>query len=482
MDTIKSKAIGGIKWSIIDNLANSGITFIVGIVLARLLTPSEFGILGLITVFIAISNTIVDGGLTTALIRKKYASNEDYNTVFYCNLIIAFLLFLALSLSSGYISDFFNESILKYITPIMSLLLLINAFSIIQRTILIKQINFKTQAKISLIASTGSGVLGITMAILNFGVWSLVIQQLSRQFLLSTFLWILNKWRPSLIFSNKSFKELFGFGSKLLIANLINTVYKNMFLLIVGKIYSADQLGKYTRAEQFITILTGNLTQVIQKVSFPTLSSIQDERDKLLYGFRKILKYSAAVTFPLVFGLAAIAKPLIISLIGYKWIESVLYIQIMCTYGILYPLSMINLNMLNVKGVSNLILKLEIIKKILFIPIFFIGYYIDLKSMIISLAIFNYVDYFLSTYYAKRFFNYGTLDQIKDIFQIFIISLIVALCAWSVILLNMSALITLSVQLAVFLIMFLTINELFNQKEYLELKMLLKEQFTRIQK
>lgn len=471
--SIKTKAINGIKWSIIDNLANSGITFIVGLVLARLLTPSEFGILGLITVFIAISTSIVDAGLATALIRKVDTSDKDYNTVFYCNLIIAILLVIVLCLFSDAISIFFKEPILKSVLPIMSLLLIINAFSIIQRTILVKQINFKIQAKISFIASIGSGILGITMALMNFGIWSLVIQQLSRQLLLSVLLWVYNKWRPSFVFSKKSFRELFGFGSKLLLANLINTIFKNMFLLIIGKIYTSEQLGKYTRAEQFSSILTNNLSIVVQKVSFPSLSSIQNEKDRLIFAFRKIIKYSAAVTFPLVLGLLAVAKPLIISIIGEKWIDSVSYLQIMCTFGLLYPLSAVNLNMLNVQGVSNLILKLEVIKKILFIPVFIVGFFYDLHVMIIALSVYYYIDYFLNSYYSKKFFNYGTWQQIKDVFPIFLISLIVSLCTWFITLLEISFVYMLFIQLLVFLTTYLLLNEICKQSEYLELKAML---------
>jgi len=470
MDSLKNKAVRGIKWSFIDNLANSGITFIVGIFLARILSPAEFGILGLIAVFIAISNSIVDGGFATALIRKSNASDEDYNTVFYSNLIFAFGLTVILILASNGIAVFFKEPILRYITPVMSLVLIINSFTIIQRTIFVKKIDFKTQAKISLIASIGSGIIGISLALLKFGVWSLVAQQLSRQALLSVFLWLFSTWRPKFTFSKESFKELFGFGSKILIANLVNTFYQNIFYTIIGKLYSTEQLGKYTRADQFNTIFTNNLTLVIQKVSFPILSSIQEDRDKLTFVFRKTLIYSSIITFAFVLALAAIAKPLILILIGYKWIDSVQYLQIMCLYGMLYPLQIVNLNMLNVQKRSDLILKLEIVKKIIFVPVFIVGFYFSLIDMLWAAVIYYYIEYFLNSFYSKRYFGYGTLKQIIDLFPIYLISFLVAISIWSITLLNLSNISTLIIQVFLCVLLFPLSYKLIGLVEYKELK------------
>jgi teichuronic acid exporter len=480
VSSIKSKAINGIKWSFIDNLANSGITFLVGILLARLLSPREFGIFGLITLFIAISNSIVDGGFATALIRKDNVTDKDYNTVFYCNLAIAILLMVVLILCSKAIALFFKEPILSIIMPVMSILLVINAFTIIQRTIFIKKIDFKTQAKISLIASIGSGVIGISLALLNFGVWSLVAQQLSRQALLSFFLWAFSNWRPSLIFSNKSFNELFGFGSKILLANLVNTFYQNIFLSIIGKLYSTEQLGKYTRADQFNTIFTNNLTMIIQKVSFPMLSSIQNDRERLVFLFRKTLIYSSIVTFGLVLSLAAVAKPLILLLIGVKWIDSVIYLQIMCFYGILYPLSIVNLNMLNIQGRSDLILKMEVIKKLFFIPVFIVGFYFELKYMLLAAVAFYYIEFLFNSYFAERFFSYGTWKQIKDLFPVFLISIFVAISVWSLTLLSFTLIRTIILQVILLAILLPICYEIIGQAEYKELKQYLFIQIKKI--
>jgi teichuronic acid exporter len=470
MESVKEKAINGIKWSFIDNLANSGITFLVGIVLARLLSPTEFGILGLIAVFIAVSNSIVDGGFATALIRKNDASDRDYNTVFYCNLAIAIVLMLLLCLFSPAIALFFKEPILGAIMPMMSLLLIINAFTIIQRTIFVKIIDFKTQAKISLIASIGSGMIGIGMAVMKYGVWSLVVQQLSRQILLSLFLWLYSSWRPRFIFSKESFRELFGFGSKILFANLVNTFYQNIFYAIIGKLYSTEQLGKYTRAEQFNTIFTNNLTTIIQKVSFPTLSSIQNNRQHLVFLFRKTLLYSAIITFAMVLCLSAMARPLILFLIGEKWLQSAGYLQIMCCYGILYPLTVVNINMMNIQGRSDLLLKLEVIKKILFIPVFIVGFYFELKYMLCAAVVYYYVEFIFNSYYSEQYFGYGTWKQTKDLIPILLLSTLVAACVWSVNLLALPLVYTLVVQCSLGLILFPVGYEIISQPEYQELK------------
>lgn len=468
--SVKDKTLKGVKWSFIDNIVGSGVTFIVGLILARLLTPAEFGIIGIVTVFIVISNTIIDGGFSTALIRKLEVTDDDYNTVFYINLFVSILLVLLLVLFSNKIALFFNEIILEKVFPVMSLILLINALTIVQRADLTRRVDFKTQAFISLAASVGSGIIGITLALLGYNVWSLVWQQLSRQFINSLLLWALNRWKPKLRFSLTSFRELFGFGSKILGANLLNTVYKNIFNIIIGKIYSVPQLGQYTRAEQFNLILTNNLTTVIQRVSFPILSSIQGNKEHLTNTFRKFTIYSSLITFPLILGLGAIAKPLIIVLIGEKWLIAATYLQIMCVYGILYPLTNLNINMLNVGGYSNVILRLEIIKKILFIPVLIVGFYFDLVYMLWAVALYYYIEFIFNSWYSERLFNYGILKQAKDIAPILLISLLVSVCVWAISLVPLQNIYILLLQCITGLSLYFLLFEKTSLPEYVQLK------------
>jgi teichuronic acid exporter len=470
MTSLKIKTLHGVSWSVIDNIASSGISFLVGIVLARILSPAEFGILGMITVFIAVSNSIVDSGFSNALIRKNDAKNIDYNTVFYFNLLLGCLLYLILFISANAISLFFKEPLLIPVIRVMGLILIINATSIIHRTLMVKNVDFKTQTKVSLISSITSGIIGIGMAVYGFGVWSLVGQQVSRQFLNTFFLWIYNTWRPAREFSKQSFKELFGFGSKLMVSGLIDTMYKNIYYLIIGKFYSAAQLGQYTRAEQFNMVFSSNLTSVVQRVSYPVFSSIQDESERLKQAYRNIIKTTMLVTFACMLGLAAVAKPLVLILVGEKWLPAVEFIQILCFAEMLYPLHAINLNMLQVKGRSDLFLKLEILKKLIgMIPIA-LGIFYGIKIMLFGSVFVSFVAFFLNSYYSSEIINYSTKNQIIDILPFLVVSLLVSSCIWFVTLSGWSNIIILSIQLIVGLGLYCSIYKKMNIQEYIEIR------------
>ena len=469
-ESLKEKAVKGVGWSFIDNIANQGITFLVGIILARILSPAEFGILGMITIFIAISNSIIDSGFSNALIRKTDAKRIDYNTVFLFNLAVSVLFYGLLYLSSPAISRFFKEPQLISITRVMGLLLFINAFGIIQRTLLVKRVDFKTQTKVSVIASLGSAVVGIGMALMGYGVWSLVGQQLSRQFLNTLFLWVFNNWRPVLEFSKRSFKELFGFGSKLLLSGLLDTIYRNIYYIIIGRFYSAAQLGQYTRAEQFNNAFSSNLTSVVQRVSYPVLSSIQDEPERLRDAYRKVIRSSMLITFACMLGLAATAKPVILLLIGEKWLVAVRFLQIICFSGMLYPLHAINLNILQVKGRSDLFLKLEIIKKFLAIGPICLGIFLGIEYMLLGSVFNSFLAYYLNSRYSANLINYSTKEQVLDILPTFIVSFIVASVMWSISFLAINLVLQLLLQCVVGSSLALLVYERLQLEEYKEVK------------
>lgn len=472
-DSLKSKTLKGVSWSFVDNIAGSGITFLVGLVLARLLSPAEFGIIGMITIFIAISNSIVDSGFSNALIRKLDASDKDYNTVFIFNLGVSLLLYLLLYATAPAISSFFKEPQLIPVTRVVGLVLVCNALGIIQRTLLVKAVNFKTQAKISIIASSGSGIIGIGMALYGFGVWSLVAQLLSRQLLNAVFLWVFSRWRPAIQFSVNSFKELFGFGSKLMISGIINTAYLNIYYLIIGKFYTPSQLGQYTRAEQFNTIFSSNLTSVVQRVSYPVLSSIQNEEERLLAAYRKVIKTTMMVTFACMLGMAAVAKPMILILIGEKWLPAVTYLQIMCFAGMLYPLHAINLNILQVKGRSDLFLKLEIYKKILAIIPITLGIFFGIEYLLLGSVFNSFVAFFLNSYYSSTLIDYSSSRQIRDILPAFVISIITAGIMWPLSFLPLNNWIILALQLGIGVSIAWILYEKSRLSEYFELKSIL---------
>jgi teichuronic acid exporter len=420
--SLKQKTISGLTWSFIDSFSKQGITFVVGIILARLLTPAEFGLIGMITIFIAISQAFIDSGFSQALIRKNNATQTDYSTVFYFNLTIAVLLYIILFFSAGSISRFFKEPLLKQIIRILGLELIISALTIVQRTRLTKRIDFKLQTKISVISSMIAGSVGITMAFTGFGVWSLVTRTLTGMALTSLLLWIWNKWKPTLEFSMHSFREMFSFGSKLLASGLIDTAYSNIYLLIIGKFFSATELGYYTRADQFKNLPSSNINSIISRVSYPVMATIQTDIPKLKAAYQKLIKSTMLITFILMLGMAAVAKPLIITLIGDKWLPAAIYLQLLCFVGMFFPLHALNLNILKVQGKSDLFLKLEIIKKLLAIPTIVIGIIFGIKSMILLMIANSLVGYYLNSYWSGKLIGYSMTEQIKDILPSFILA------------------------------------------------------------
>lgn len=427
MNSLKQKTISGLAWSFIDSFAHKGITFVVGIFLARLLSPSEFGLIGMVTIFIALSTSFVDSGFASALIRKKNCTNIDYSTVFYYNLIMGFCFYGLLFLTAPLISDFFNEPKLNNLVKILGLVLIVDSVTIIQRTILNKRIDFKLLTRISVIASIVSGGVGIGMAYNGFGVWSLVGMQLSQRIINSFLLWIWNHWRPLLVFSKESFVEMFSFGYKLMLSGLIDTVHRNIYLLVIGKYFSVQELGYYTRANLFKSLPAEQITGIINRVSYPVLAQLQDDRTALKKSYQKLIKSLMFITFVLMLGMAAVAESMIITTIGELWRPAIIYLQLLCFVGMMYPLHVLNLNVLNVRGRSDLFLKLEIIKKVLAVPVIVMGILFGIKTMIMGMIVNTQIAYLLNSYWSGHLIDYPMIEQIKDILPSFVLSVIMGI-------------------------------------------------------
>lgn len=470
MNSLKDKTLHGVGWSFADNLVNQGVTFLIGLVLARLLSPEEYGLISIIVIFISVFNTIVDSGFSNALIRKVDVTDIDYSTVFWTNILVSIVLFFALFFSAPAIARFFSQPQLLPLTKVMSCVIIINALAIIQRTILIKNLDFKTQTKVSVISSLISGGLGIVMALFGFGVWSLVAQQISRQLLNSLFLWVFTKWVPHLAFSVQSFKVLFGFSWKLLVSGLIDTIWKEIYQVVIGKFYSPAILGQYTRAQQFGSIFSSNLTSVVQRVSYPVLSEIQDDKERLKNAYRKVIKVTMLVTFCCMLGLAAIAKPMIVTLIGEQWLPAVPFLQIICLNMMLYPLHAINLNMLQVQGRSDLFLKLEIIKKLIAVGPLLLGIFIGINWMLFGSVLAGFVAYFLNSFYSGRFLNYSMLDQLKDILPSLFVAGFMAVLVFMISYISLPNLTLLVIQLVVGFVTTIALCEIFKIDSYIEIK------------
>ncbi len=469
--TLKEKTIKGLVWSFTDTISRQGITFILGIILARLLDPREFGLIAMTSIFFAISQMFISSGFGDALVRKKECSQADYSTAFYYNLFAGLVFFLILYFSAGAISDYFNEPKLKQIIRILSVGLVVSAFTQTQLTILTRRVDFKLQTKISVISGIISGVVGIVMAFLGYGVWSLVAKMLLGSIITSLLLWFLNTWRPSLEFNMKSFREMFSFGYKLLFVYLIDTVYKNVYYFIIGKFFSATDLGFYSRADQFSIFPVQNLTIAVQRVSYPVLSTVQDDDARLKEGYRKIIFPTMFISFFMMMGLAAVAKPLILLLLGDKWSPVIVYLQLLCLGTMLFPLGGLNLNILNVKGRSDLALKIELIKKALAIPVVIAGIFWGINYMIIGIILNSLIAYYINIYFSGRLINYSVREQVTDILPTFLLSLLTSGIVYSLtFILKTGNLLMLLIQIVVGIILALTLSESLKLRGYLELK------------
>jgi len=468
--SLKEKTLRGLSWSFIDNFVVQIFSFIVGIILARLVSPAEFGIIGYTVIFTAISSSLVDCGFNSALIRKNDCTSTDYSTVFYYNFAVSALLYLLLFFGAPLAESFFEVPGFASILRVLGLVLVINALGSIQLTILTKRIDFKTKTKVSLCSNLFAGAIGIFLAYKGFGVWSLVWKVVISNSLTSLLLWIFNDWRPGMVFSVKSFRELFSFGYKLALSGLIDTIFGNIVNPIIGKSFSPEVLGQYTRAQTFRNLFSSTLTSNIQRVTYPVLSTIQNDPEKLKLGFRKMIKSTMLITFACLLGLAAIAEPMIVILIGEKWLPCVPYLQLMCISGMFYPLHAMNLNIILVKGRSDLFLRLEIIKKALFIPLFFTVVFWGVIAYLIGSIIFQIIGYMLNSYYSADLIRYPTKEQIKDILPLLLVSLSVSAFVWRISFLGWNNFVTIILQVCAGVLLTIGAYEIMKQSDYLELK------------
>ena len=371
-ENLKAKTAKGVGWGFADNILGLGITAAANIILARILSPADFGIIGMTAIFMTLSTSLVDSGFTGALTRKKDAVKADFDTVFYFNLAVSCLLYAVLFFCSPFIARFFKEPILVPVIRILGISLVINAFGIVQKIILVRRIDFRTQAWISLVSSFAAAVAAVVMAFYGFGVWSLVVLQVGKLAVNTILLWSVSKWYPGLCFSRKSFRDMFSFGGRLLITSIISAIWSEMYSFIIGKMYSSSVLGQYSRADKVKNMVTSNVSSVMQKVSYPVLASIQDEGERQINVYRKILKTTVLISFTAVFGVWAVAGPFILTFFGDQWLPAVGYLRIMCFSGLFLPLMMCSANVINADGRSDITLVLEILKTVMgLIPVVF---------------------------------------------------------------------------------------------------------------
>jgi len=422
--SVKQDMIGSVKWTAVEKFSLQGIAFVLSLVMARLLTPEDYGTVGMINIFLAVSRTFIDSGFANALIRKPDRTDDDYCTVFYFNIGISLFCYLVLFFLAPWVANFFDVPILRPILRVQAINLIINSLVQIQVTKLTIDLNFKAGAKIAIISSLVSGAVGIFLAYLGFGVWAIVFQGITSAIVSAICLLYYIRWKPRWVFSKKSFKDMFSYGSKLLASGLLDTVYSNLTTLVIGKFYSSKDLGYYNRGTHFARFPVDTANGIVGRVTFPILSKIQNNDEHLIGVYRKYISIMSMVIF---FGcalLSALAKPLILFLLTDKWRLSIIFLQIY-SFSIMFDhINKINLNLLQVKGRSDLFLKLEILKKTISTAILFSSIPFGVLGICISKVIYTQVAIFINTYYTGKLFGLGYIDQVRDFSKYLILSIV----------------------------------------------------------
>lgn len=414
-ENYKKKTVKGVSWNIVEQLGLQGIRLVMGIVLARLLTPADFGLIGMMTVFFAIADILIQGGLGIAYIQKKHVTDTDANTVFFTNLVISIILYFVLWVSAPLIANFYNQPKLIQLTKVMGLVVIINAFNIIQLAQIRREINFKRKTKVTLISTIISGTAGVLSAVLGLGVWSLVIQQLTNRFITTVILSITNKWTPSLKFSIESLKSMFGIGAWELLSGVISTIFDNIYILVIGKFFPAAQLGFYTKAKQFKNLASNNLVGSVGSVAFPVLSRFQNDKVKIKNSMEKFIQYSFFLTAPVMTCLLVISKPFVIIFLTDKWAPIIIYLQLMCIGGMFYPLHIINLQILTALGKTKLGFHVSLIKNSFRVINIIVMYRWGVLYIIIGELLLSFVSLYVNSFYTNRLVGYNLLSQLNSI-------------------------------------------------------------------
>lgn len=469
-DSLKNKTVKGVGWSAADTYLGHGVTFLVGIVLARILSPAEYGLIGIVLIFTTVLNGVVDSGFSVALIRKKDASDEDYNTMFVTNMVMSLLMYGVLWLGAPAIAHFFERPELVSLTRVTGLILILQALSITQVTILTKRIDFKTKTKASLIAAVVSGMVGIAMAFMGFGVWSLVGQKLSNTLLYSVCLWVLNRWWPNFSFSSGSFRYMWGFGWKMMVSGLLDRIWGQLYQVVVGRCYSPATLGQYTRSREYANMFSANFQTIIGRVTYPVLAEVQDNPERMVSAYRRIIKVTMFVTAVCMISLGAVAEPFIYCLIGPKWHQAATFLPLICISMSMYPLHAINLNMLKVQGRSDIFLYLEIIKKIIGIGPLCLGIFVGIYWMLVGSIFTGIIAYFLNSYYTGKKLGYSSWMQIKDVAPSYGLAFIIALSVYFIKYLPVSNWVILPLQILIGVLVFFLVCNRMKMQEYQELK------------
>ncbi len=412
--SLKQKTISGVVWSFAEAIFLKGLSFITMIFLARWLGPIDFGLMGMIAVFIGIGQVLVDSGMSASIIRTKNADDSDFSSVFYMNMAISLLVYALMFYLAPYISSFYGQVVLIDIIRIYCLIFIISAFSAVQLAILNKEMRFKRMAQLNA-PSTIIGVsVGLFLGYNNYGVWSIISMYMTTQIILSLLLWITGSWKPSLKFSKEKLKYHYNFGYKLMITGLTDVVFKNSYQIIIGKFFPVQTLGYFERAQRFTQYPSQTITDIVGKVTYPMLAQLQDDTPKLSIIYRSLLRIAFFITAPLMLGLAAIAEPIFDLILGREWLPAVPYFQVLSLAAMLFPIHAFNVNVLKVYGRSDLFLKLELIKKSFLALGLILGFQFGVIGLVWSGVIVSFISLLINTYYSSKLINYSTKRQLLD--------------------------------------------------------------------
>lgn len=475
----KETIINSLLWKLMERSGVQGIQFILQIVLARLLTPDDYGIIALIAIFIVIANVFVQSGFNTALIQNKDSNDDDFSSVFYLSFFVATIIYIILFFTAPVIANFYGVKELVSVIRVLAITLFFGAFNSIQNAIIAKTMQFKKLFFSSSIAVTISGFVGIILAYLGLGVWALVAQQLLNQIIIVVVLLIILKWYPKLVFSLKRIKILFGYGWKLLLSSLIDTIYMNIRSLIIGKIYHPAILGFYNRGDQFPQIIVSNINGSIQSVMLPALSSEQENKEKVKNMVRRAIVTSSFIIFPMMIGLAVVAEPVVKLLLTDKWLPCVPFMQIFCISYALWPIHTANLQAINALGHSEIYLKLELVKKIVGTIVLVISLFFGVYAIAIGTLISGVISTFINAHPNKKLLNYSYIEQIKDILPSLVIASIMGVITYFIKFLGLNSLLTLIIQISVGSVSYILLSKVFKLECYVYLLETLKTMINR---
>lgn len=473
--SLQGTAVNGMLWALVERFSVQGVMFVLDLVIARIIGPDSYGLIAMLAIFMAVSQVFIDGGFSNALIQCKERSERDYSTVFWVNVVISLVVYAALFVAAPYIAAFYNQPLLAPITRVYSLNLVLNSLVAVNRTRLMVAVDFKTQSKISFWSAALSGVAGVVMALMGMGVWALVWQAIVLAVLNVLLSVYYVRWLPRHGFSRESFSRLFGFGSKLLAAGLISALYSKLYDMVIGKRFAQGTLGLYSRADKFNQFASSNIGGVLSRVSFPVLSRIQDDDDRLRAAYRKYMQVSALVVFPLIMGLCGVARPLIELLLGSEWMGCVPLLQILSLAYVWDIVILVNLNLIYVKGRSDIVLRLEVIKKSIAIGILLLTLPFGLTVICAGRVVYSLIALYLNTVYTRRLLDYGFLRQMRELLPMILMTAVMTALALSMSMLIDNAALSLVASLVLCPLAYVAMCRLGKVEAYSELLTIIKE-------